>query len=81
MHEMRRGCVEVLQWWIQTVKIQNPNGRVVAKSSFPIATRKCKSGWRTDTKTLQQGSFVDKSCTGAASVDPTTVFDAQQPIL
>ena len=44
MHEMRRGCVEVPQWSIRTVKILSPNGRVVAKSSFPIATRKCKSG-------------------------------------
>ena len=32
MHEMRRGCVEVLQWWIRTVKIQNPNGRVVGNA-------------------------------------------------
>ena len=43
---MHRGNAK--RMWTIPRRIEFPSGRVVGKTSFHIATRKCKSGWRTD---------------------------------
>ena len=70
---------------VRTFKVQIPSGRVVGKTSFQIATMRCKSGWRADMRSCNRllwldsypkwrGSHSSFSSTGVAADDPGTVL-------